>query len=37
VLDSSGFVRRSKMFTGNGAESTTLVEMLKGLAAPRGR
>jgi transposase len=36
VLDSSGFVRRSKMFTGNVAESTTLAEMLKGLAAPKG-
>ncbi len=36
VLDSSGFVRRSKMFTGNVAESTTLTEMLKGLAAPKG-
>jgi hypothetical protein len=36
VLDSSGFVRRSKMFAGNVAESTTLAEMLKGLAAPQG-
>jgi hypothetical protein len=36
VLDSSGFVRRSKMFAGNVAESTTLAEMLKGLAAPKG-
>jgi transposase len=35
VLDSSGFVRRSKMFAGNVAESTTLAEMLKGLAAPK--
>jgi transposase len=36
VLDGSGFVRRSKMFTGNVAESTTLAAMLKGLAAPNG-
>ena len=36
VLDSSGFVRRSRMFTGNVAESTTLAEMLKGLTAPKG-
>ena len=36
VLDGSGFVRRSRMFTGNVAESTTLAEMLKGLAAPKG-
>ena len=27
---------RSKMFTGNVAESTTLAEMLKGLTAPKG-
>jgi hypothetical protein len=32
VLDASGFVRRSRMFAGNVAESTTLAEMLKGLA-----
>jgi hypothetical protein len=36
VLDSSGFVRRSKMFTGNAAEAGTLQDMLKGLAAPDG-
>jgi hypothetical protein len=36
VLDSSGFVRRSRMFAGNVTESTTLAEMLKGLAAPKG-
>jgi transposase len=36
VLDGSGFVRRSKMFAGNVAESTTLAEMLKGLTAPKG-
>jgi transposase len=35
VLDSSGFVRRSRMFAGNVTESTTLMEMLKGLAAPK--
>lgn len=36
VLDSSGFVRRSRMFEGNVVESATLEEMLSGLAAPRG-
>src|ERR1700677_2344406 len=36
VLDGSGFVRRSKMFAGNVAESTTLEDMLKGLTAPKG-
>ncbi|MGD0733370.1 MAG: IS1634 family transposase [Terracidiphilus sp.] len=36
VLDGSGFVRRSKMFAGNVAESTTLADMLKGLTAPKG-
>jgi Transposase DDE domain len=36
VLDGSGFVRRSKMFAGNVAESTTMADMLKGLAAPKG-
>ena len=36
VLDSSGFVRRSKMFAGNAAEAGTLQDMLKGLAAPDG-
>ena len=34
VLDSSGFVRRSRMFAGNAAEAGTLQDMLKGLAAP---
>jgi transposase len=36
VLDSSGFVRRSRMFAGNAAEAGTLQAMLKGLAAPDG-
>jgi hypothetical protein len=36
VLDSSGFVRRSKMFAGNAAEAGTLQGMLKGLATPAG-
>ena len=36
VLDGSGFVRRSKMFAGNVAESATLADMLKGLTAPKG-
>ena len=36
VLDSSGFVRRSRTFAGNVAESKTLEEMLTGLAAPPG-
>lgn len=36
VLDGSGFVRRSKMFAGNVAESTTMADMLKGLTAPKG-
>jgi transposase len=36
VLDGSGFVRRSKMFAGNVAESTTLADMLTGLSAPNG-
>jgi hypothetical protein len=36
VLDGSGFVRRSRMFAGNVAESTTLADMLKGLTAPKG-
>jgi transposase len=36
VLDGSGFVRRSKMFAGNVAESTTMADMLKGLTAPQG-
>ena len=36
VLDGSGFVRRSRMFEGNVAESRTLEEMLEGLKAPAG-
>ena len=36
VLDGSGFVRRSRMFAGNVAESATLADMLKGLTAPKG-
>ena len=36
VLDSSGFARRSRMFAGNVAESTTLADMLKSLIAPKG-
>jgi transposase len=36
VLDSSGFVRRSKMFPGNVSEGSTLQDMLAGLAAPKG-
>jgi transposase len=36
VLDSSGFVRRSKMFAGNVSEGTTLQTMLKDLATPEG-
>jgi transposase len=36
VLDSSGFVRRSRMFAGNAAEAGTLQDMLKGLATPAG-
>ena len=36
VLDSSGFVRRSKMFPGNVAEGSTLQDMLKGLDATKG-
>jgi transposase len=36
VLDSSGFVRRSRMFAGNAAEAGTLQDMLKGLATPHG-
>ncbi len=31
VLDSSGFVRGSRMFAGNAAEAGTLQDMLKGL------
>jgi transposase len=36
VLDSGGFVRRSRMFAGNAAEAGTLQDMLKGLATPDG-
>ena len=36
VLDSSGFVRRSRMFAGNAAEAGTLQDMLNGLATPDG-
>ena len=36
VLDGSGFVRRSRMFEGSVAESTTLESMLQGLEAPAG-
>lgn len=36
MLDSSGFVRRSRMFAGNAAEAATLESMLKGLDAPEG-
>jgi len=34
VLDGSGFVRRSEVFTGNVAEGDTLKTMLQGLKAP---
>lgn len=36
VLDSSGFVRRSRMFAGNISEASTLQGMLRGLEAPAG-
>ena len=36
ILDGSGFIRRSKMFEGSVAESTTLEVMLKELNAPKG-
>ena len=36
ILDGSGFIRRSKMFEGSVAESTTLECMLKELNAPKG-
>jgi transposase len=36
ILDGSGFIRRSKMFDGSVAESTTLEGMLKELNAPQG-
>ena len=35
VLDSSGFVRRSKVFAGNVREHHTVAEMLEALNAPR--
>lgn len=36
VLDGSGFVKRSRVFEGSVAESTTLQAMLEGLEAPAG-
>jgi transposase len=36
VLDSSGFVRRSRVFEGTVAEAGTLEEMLEDLSAPSG-
>jgi transposase len=36
VLDSSGFVRHSRMFAGNVAEAATLETMFTGLNAPEG-
>lgn len=36
ALDSSGFVRHSRMFAGNVSEATTLETMLEGLDAPEG-
>ena len=36
VLDSSGFVKRSRVFAGNVSEVKTLEEMLEGLDAPPG-
>ena len=36
VLDSSGFVRRSRVFAGNASEPATLQDMLGGLGAPKG-
>jgi transposase len=36
VCDSSGFIRRSKVFAGNAVEWRTLGEMLTGLGAPAG-
>jgi len=36
VLDSSGFVRHSRMFAGNVCEAATLETMLSGLGAPEG-
>jgi len=36
ILDGSGFVRRSEVFSGNVSEGTTLASMLQGLEAPTG-
>jgi len=36
VLDASGFVKRSQVFSGNAVEARTLEAMLKGLQAPAG-
>jgi hypothetical protein len=36
VLDGSGFVRRSQVFSGNAVEARTLKEMLERLSAPEG-
>lgn len=36
ILDGSGFVRRSEVFSGNVSEGTTLETMLRGLQAPSG-
>ncbi len=36
VLDGSGFVKRSEIFSGNAGEAGTLPGMLKGLEAPQG-
>jgi transposase len=36
VLDGSGFVKRSEIFSGNAGEAGTLQEMLAGLSAPEG-
>lgn len=36
VLDGAGFVRRSQVFAGNVREHSSLIEMLKGLSAPKG-
>ncbi|MEA3291995.1 MAG: IS1634 family transposase [Pseudomonadota bacterium] len=36
ILDGSGFVRRSEVFSGNVSEGATLQWMLQGLAAPSG-
>lgn len=36
ILDGSGFVRKSEIFAGNTAESSTLEKMLRGLGTPDG-